>query len=224
MGTSNWQNISYCIEVIRQLSPRSVLDIGAGYGRWGILCREFLDVWDGRTYPESWTTRIDGVEAFAQNISEYHRHFYNSIECEDASLWLERLQFHYDLVILGDVLEHFDPAAARAVLEMCLSKGSYVLLCVPLGSNWPQETRDGNRFERHLSVWRARNFSGRSLLLQRSFRDYIGRPFGVFLLSREDELRFRQRRLRAQLRSCASPVIRRLRALPVLRLPSSSSK
>lgn len=34
MGTSNWQNLSYCVELIRKEAPSSVLDIGVGFGRW----------------------------------------------------------------------------------------------------------------------------------------------------------------------------------------------
>jgi hypothetical protein len=224
MGTSNWQDISYGIELIRQLGPRSVLDIGTGYGRWGILCREFLDVWEGRTYPESWIVRIDGVEAFPRNISEYHRYFYNSIECAEAASWLDRLQCRYDLAILGDVLEHFEQGVARVVLQRCLTQARYTLLCVPLGRSWPQEARDGNSFESHLSVWQTRDFSGPSLVLRKRFRDYIGRPFGIFLLSQNDEFHFRHRRRQAQLHRWASGASQGLKNLLGLRPSVGRSK
>ena len=61
MGTSNWQNISYCVGVLRRLKPASVLDVGTGFGRWGVLCREFLDVWEGREARSLWQTRIEGI-------------------------------------------------------------------------------------------------------------------------------------------------------------------
>ena len=35
MGTSNWENIPYCIVIIRKVNPRKVLDVGVGFGRWG---------------------------------------------------------------------------------------------------------------------------------------------------------------------------------------------
>lgn len=44
MGTSNWQHISDCIEIIRDINPKTILDVGTGFGRWGILSREFLEV------------------------------------------------------------------------------------------------------------------------------------------------------------------------------------
>ena len=42
MGTSNWQNLSFCVDLIRYVSPKSVLDVGVGFGRWGMICREYL--------------------------------------------------------------------------------------------------------------------------------------------------------------------------------------
>ena len=79
MGTSNWQNISYNIGLVRKLNPASILDVGAGFGRWGILFREFLEIWDGGKYDGKWERTIDAVEIYKPYINEYHRHFYNNI-------------------------------------------------------------------------------------------------------------------------------------------------
>ena len=32
----------------RYSNPSSVLDIGTGFGKYGLLCREYLELWDGR--------------------------------------------------------------------------------------------------------------------------------------------------------------------------------
>ena len=85
MGTSNWQNISFCINVIRRILPQKILDAGVGFGRWGILCREFLEVWDGKTHSSDWKLQIDGVEIFKSNIEEYHNFFYSRIFNETAA-------------------------------------------------------------------------------------------------------------------------------------------
>lgn len=53
MGTSNWQNISYNIDLVKRLDPQSVLDIGAGFGRWGILFRSFLKCGEKEMFPAS---------------------------------------------------------------------------------------------------------------------------------------------------------------------------
>lgn len=57
----------------------------------------------------------------------------------------------YDLVIFGDVLEHFTPERARAVFQRATEIGRHVLL----DPEWPQDEQYGNPFERHLSEWSA---------------------------------------------------------------------
>ena len=63
-------SVPYCVPVIasiaRQLRPKSVLDVGVGFGKYGYLFREYLDVWDMHSVRDyerrRWTTRIEGIE------------------------------------------------------------------------------------------------------------------------------------------------------------------
>lgn len=196
MGTSSWQNIPFCIELMRRIDPSTVLDVGIGFGRWGFVSREFLEAWHERPLPRDWKLRVDGIEAFPPAITGYHRLLYNQIFEGDALAILPSLSTRYDLVILGDVLEHFAKSAALRLMDSALSTGRYVLLVVPLGADWPQGERYGNPFERHLSEWNSPEIMSRwPVLRSRLFRDYIYRQFGVFLLaSREpDRLAFEVR-------------------------------
>jgi hypothetical protein len=183
MSTSNWQNISFCIELIRRINPKRVLDVGVGFGRWGILCREFLDVWEGRLTPGEWNTEIVGVEAFKAYIKPYHDIFYSKIINQDAYEYLSKSNEHYDLVVLGDVLEHFEKERGNRVLEICLSRSTYVLLNIPLGRYWPQQSSHGNAFEEHKSTWDKSDFIKYPIMIQKHFKDHLYRPFGVFLFS-----------------------------------------
>ena len=70
MPTSNWQNISFNIELIRKLEPHSILDVGVGFGRWGILFREFLELWNYGNYDGKGKRKIEGVEIFKKNLTE----------------------------------------------------------------------------------------------------------------------------------------------------------
>ena len=65
------------------INPHSVLDIGPGFGKYGVLCREFLEIWDGR-YEYKFKRRIDCVEVFPDYITDLHRYIYNSIYTADA--------------------------------------------------------------------------------------------------------------------------------------------
>ncbi len=65
MPTSDLHNIAPVISVMSRLNPRSVLDIGCGFGKYGVLLREYLDVAHGRVDRETWEVRLEAIDAFA---------------------------------------------------------------------------------------------------------------------------------------------------------------
>jgi SAM-dependent methyltransferase len=193
MGTSNWQSISLCCEIIRRIRPASVLDIGCGFGRWGFLSRELLDVWDGRTYRNNWKIRIDAVEIFEQYITPLHYHIYDNIYVENVLSILPNLDT-YELIIVGDLLEHFEKEQAVRFLEIVQKKAKKaVLLIVPLGNYWPQQEMNGNIWEAHRSVWMRSEFKNSDLDTKTFlFWDYIERPFAVVLYSLAPERSYKR--------------------------------
>ena len=48
------------MDIIIALKPFSVLDVGTSFGKYGVLCRKYLELWDGRTEYE-FIRRVDGV-------------------------------------------------------------------------------------------------------------------------------------------------------------------
>ena len=186
MGTSNWQNIPYNIEVLRKIAPQRVLDVGVGFGRWGILTREFCDVWEGRVLKQDWSIYIEGIEAFKDNISSYHEAFYDHIYFGDAREIIPGLNGPWDVVIFGDVLEHFERETAETLLKHCLERSAYVMINIPLGSDWPQDASYQNIYEKHLSVWEESDFDRLNLVHKARFLDFRGRPYAVFVLSTSD--------------------------------------
>lgn len=185
MGTSNWQNISYNIGLIRKLDPSSILDVGVGFGRWGILFREFLEIWDGGRYNGKWQRVIDGVEIYPGYIKEYHKYFYSEIFTENAAAYLERTGKHYDLINFGDVIEHLDKEDGKRMIEIALRKGNYVLINIPIGNNWAQEGTDENPYEEHKSIWYNNDFTGFKHHKIKTFYDLAQREYSVILISNE---------------------------------------
>ncbi len=186
MGTSNWQNIPYCVEILMKIAPKSVLDVGVGFGRWGMIVREFCDVWFQRVFRDQWAVRLEGIEAFARSITDYHRVFYNQIHLGDAAELVGKLPGPWDVTIYGDVLEHFTKKTAVRLIETSLANSAYVLLNIPLGEEHPQEDAYGNEYERHRSSWEAEEFNAYPLVRKAFFHDYCGRRFGTFCFSRND--------------------------------------
>ncbi len=183
MGTSNWQNISYNIELVRKLDPQSILDVGAGFGRWGILFREFLEIWDTGKYDGNWQCTIDAVEIFPGYIKDYHRYFYNEIFINDALEFMKSTDRNYDLINFGDVIEHMDKANGEELIRIALTKCKYVLINIPIGKYWQQEGTDKNPYEAHRSIWYNNDFTKYKYHKIKTFYDLVNREFSVVLLS-----------------------------------------
>ena len=64
MPTSHHSQINQIMQFVVLTDPKSLLDIGVGFGKYGFLAREFLELWDGREEIGNWTRRIDGIEIF----------------------------------------------------------------------------------------------------------------------------------------------------------------
>lgn len=186
MGTSNWQNISWCVRAIMQIAPRRVVDIGVGFGRWGMTLREFAEVWFNRVLPEQWQIEIEGIEAFEGSIADYHRHFYDKIHIGDALEVVPGLEGNWNLAILGDVLEHFYKSDGEKLLAQLVDRSDYVLVNLPLGDDWPQAEMYDNPYEEHKAVWEVADFDPALIVAQQTFLDFEERPFASFVLSRTD--------------------------------------
>ena len=158
MPTSYHQAISYVVSQVVAAAPRSVLDIGVGFGKYGVLLREALEVAFGRYSKSAWQTRLDGVEAFVGYRNPIHEFVYDKIWYQDIRTALEELP-DYDVILLVDVLEHFSKAEGVALLRALLSLArKFVLVSTPLYPD-RQSSYLGNDYEVHKSRWHVLDFA-----------------------------------------------------------------
>ena len=100
----------------------NALDIGFGFGKNGFLIREYAELWYGNNVdPKSWKHNIDGIEAFGDYIQDWHNQIYNKIYMGDALDVLPSLD-KYDLIVMTDVLEHFEKDDGFKVLDLIFDK------------------------------------------------------------------------------------------------------
>lgn len=155
MPSSLHYHIADVAALIQRFRPRSVLDVGCGFGRWGFLAREFCDIIHERYDRRTWTTRIDAVEVFPSYICDHHRYIYNNIIIARIEDCLPRLP-KYDVIIAGDMLEHIEKSSSLRTLQDLRAKANRALICsIPLGSGWPQGEVLGSPHEAHRSEWTA---------------------------------------------------------------------
>lgn len=159
MPTSTYVHLPVVAEYLMRIRPASVLDIGVGNGKMGFIARDLLDVMLGGRYRrDEWQLRLDGIEVFGTYIQPHHRAIYDDIYIGDALDVIDGLG-QYDLIIVGDVLEHFERAPAQLMLQKCrvhAMKG--IILSIPLGERWTQADIYGNEHERHRSFWNREDF------------------------------------------------------------------
>ncbi len=137
--------------MIISLRPNSVLDVGSGYGKFGVLCREYLELWDGRQKYE-FKKRIDCVEVFKEYITPLHKYIYNNIYNNNILDLITNLDYGYDLILLIDVLEHFEKEEGSNLLKTLVKNNNGVLISTPKNPS-PQKDAFGNIHETHRSRW-----------------------------------------------------------------------
>src|SRR6266702_657302 len=89
MPSSRPNTVPTVIHLVRQLQPRSILDVGVGFGKWGHLFREYTDIQEAERDParyqrHNWQVKIDGIEGYPDYLTEMHRYLYNEIYTGDA--------------------------------------------------------------------------------------------------------------------------------------------
>lgn len=147
-------NLTRITQIVRRVSPRSVLDVGCGFGKFGVIFREYLDILGGRYDKKDWATRIDAVEVHTPYITDLHRYVYDNVY--ETDIWDFEWPQDYDLVYLGDVIEHF--AKSEGIDLLKILKTNLVLISTPTGIDKKKSNYRGNVHEEHKHIWTKEEF------------------------------------------------------------------
>jgi hypothetical protein len=146
--------LSWLAEQVIELKPKSILDVGIGFGLNGLLFRQYTDAWNGDY--KNWKTKIDGVEISGDYILPHHYEIYDNVMIGDA---LTVDITNYDLIYAGDIFEHLKKEDGLKLLEKLRSKSRILIIVTPL-KMLPQGTLYGNEYETHICQWRKEDFVG----------------------------------------------------------------
>jgi len=110
--------------VLSLISGNKVLDLGCGYGRWGVLL--FTNYWEsGLTTPP----KVDGIDAFEPNVKFCKKlGVYNSVK---KVVLPHKIEGDYDVVIASDIIEHIEPKKVNAFFKVIESAGNRVIITTP---------------------------------------------------------------------------------------------
>lgn len=146
----------------------SILDIGAGAGRYYDLLSD--------AFPDAeWTA----VEVWAPYIDRFSlTEKYNSVINDNILLMDWDALGNYDLVIMGDVLEHMNKEDALSVIDKAIKHSKFVVISIPI-IRLEQGAEEGNPYETHLAHYTPSTvlnelLAGRSSLIYSKQYDVVG--------------------------------------------------
>ena len=138
MPTSNPETKPWIAEHILKIEPKTILDVGAGKGLYLNLVRDVL----GKE-----NVNVTAVEIWEDYINFFMLKMrYDKLIKADVR---EMDDFNYDLIILGDVLEHMSKEDAINLWNKCSKQAKYAIISIPI-IHHPQEAINDNPYEIHV--------------------------------------------------------------------------
>ena len=104
MPTSEHWQIPWIVDLIVRQQPANVLDLGAGYGKYGVLTREYAA-----------PSRLDAVDANPPRYPVYDHVYLGDLRELERLLPADTPR--YDLALFVDAIEHLEKAEAWTLLE-----------------------------------------------------------------------------------------------------------
>ncbi|WJZ48547.1 class I SAM-dependent methyltransferase [Actinomycetia phage DSL-LC01] len=136
MPRSDTSNRAWVASKITDLYPDTFLDVGPGEGAYGKLVREHSPL-----------TVRHAVEIWAPYVETYRlESIYHKVFICDARIFFN---YKYDLVILGDVLEHMSRDEAKALWSIVGCHAKAAIISMPI-IHYPQGEEEGNPYEAHV--------------------------------------------------------------------------
>jgi hypothetical protein len=146
MGTSERWLIPHVLDVVVDEAPKTVLDVGAGWGKYAVLVREFSAI-----------DRVDGLDIGPPRHGGYD-HFYIG-DVRDLGHVLPADAPLYDLALFLEVIEHLEKPDGYRALERLTQVARRVVVSTPLG--FREQDTPHLPFEIHRSGWYPWEFGRR---------------------------------------------------------------
>ena len=120
-----------------KVKPQTVLDVGAGEGTYSLLFRKHGFV----------PRLLNAIEVWQPYIKEYQLlNKYKNVFNVDVREWED---WDYDLVILGDILEHMTKDEALDLWSKISKQARYAIISIPI-IDFPQGHEHDNPYEEHI--------------------------------------------------------------------------
>jgi len=186
MSQGSIQVVQTTVDLIMRLNPESFLDVGVGSGKWGMIFREYTDIWEGRTITSQWKTQIDGIEIFAPVIQDYQKSVYGRVFVGNAYTLVDELH-SYDFVWAFSLLAAFEKSKGKEFLKKLREKAGTLLgVWQTLEEPIQEKSDSSNPYDAKVSSWSLEDFKEADFRYYQLFDD-AGRK-AIFALYTEEDL------------------------------------
>lgn len=163
MPTGHESTIPITIKLVKELNPKTIIDVGIGFWKYGLLFREYLWCMNGKILPAESELRIMGIEAEPRYI--YHQEaWYDHIYIGDVVTFMLQYQDTpvdeldmVNLVFMADVFEHLTKGDALNVLAFFKERSKAIVIMTPL--RFFESHVEGFPTENHRSHWTVQEFN-----------------------------------------------------------------
>ncbi len=133
--------------LIKEWRYKRYLDIGCGAGKYARMIRSML--------PDSY---IEGIEIDKEYVTKFALdEVYDAVRCMPAEALIDGPQGEqYDLVVLGDVIEHMRKSDGINILHFLAYRCKRMIVVYP--TKYVQYDSGGKKGESHRSVWSVQDF------------------------------------------------------------------
>ena len=147
MPVSHWLSNGTTKKLLSNIKINTFLDIGAGAGKYGKMISKY--------HPQA---KKIGLEIDATYIQEFNLHeIYDEILNFPAIDLIEKsINSSYDLVIIGDCIEHMKKSEGIDLLNFLVYRSKYILIHYP--NEYIQGAEDDHIHEAHISIWHESDF------------------------------------------------------------------
>ncbi|MCW3090880.1 MAG: uncharacterized protein JWP81_1949 [Ferruginibacter sp.] len=183
MASSFINQIPAIIHLVQKLQPKTILDIGKGFGKYGFLVHEYVGIDNtkkvdpAKTLKEQSNLLIDAIEIDADLMLPHLQQIYNKVYLGDVLKIYEEM-VKYEMVLMIDIIEHINKGQALQLLRYLIQQGSTIIIATPI-RYFKQELYE-SEFERHISHWSEQDFKKLGYLSAQYFD-----AGAVYLLSAE---------------------------------------
>jgi len=156
------ENIKPILDTVVRINPQTILDVGFGFGKYGLLCREAImsnraEKGDLIPIDNIWITGLEMADYFL-SIKWAKAPYNETFKITDSIKMFKSKKTRFDLGLLIDVVEHHEDMVSKRLILEVLERCDRVLISTPKTTCMYEEEYYGEDCPKHKMQWSKEMF------------------------------------------------------------------